>query len=193
MAEEVADQLSEFLRLAASGDETARSRLFEKVHDELRILAHRALRKEPSDHSWQTTDLVNEVAIKLLKSNALEKADRAYFFATVARAMRQLLVDHARAKRARKRPQQKIALDDIIQSLQEEQRIDLVALEDALAELETLDPRMHSVVILRYFAGQTENEIADQLGISRRTVQKDWQFARVWLRKKMEEGTTDGC
>jgi RNA polymerase sigma factor (TIGR02999 family) len=185
------DELNDLLHRAGAGDESAVEQLFERVYDELKGVARYCLRQERSGHTWQTTDLVNEAAVKLLQSDALAH-DRAYFFAAVSRAMRQLLVDHARKKAAAKRPRQRVPLDDVLNFLTKDQSIDLLALDDALERLASLDRRKHDVVQLHFFGGRTLKEIAQMLGVGLRTVEKDWQFAKAWLRTSLDSERSDG-
>lgn len=191
MVQRSKQELTDLLHQAGAGDESATQQLFELVYEELKSLARFCLRNERSGHTWQTTDLVNEAVAKILRTDALAH-DRAYFFAASARAMRQLLVEHARRKSAAKRPQQRVPLDDVFDSLTREQSIDLVALDDALQQLESLDQRKHDVVQMRFFGGRTLKETADLLGVSLRTAEKDWQFAKAWLRSVMDSEPSDG-
>lgn len=184
--EESQADISVLLESAAGGNKQAQSQLFERVEQELQIIARGMLRNEREGHSWQTIDLVNEVAVKLIQSRSLERArNRSYFFAAVGRAMRQLLIDRARRRAAQKRPQNSIALDDVIQSLEQEQKVEILALNEAMEKLKSIDERKHDVVQLRFFGGLKFKEIAEHLDVSVPTIERDWQFAQAWLRSNM--------
>ena len=178
--------ISVLLERAAQSDPHAESQLFERVESELQVIARGLLKNERAGHSWQTIDLVNEVAMKLIHANVLKKnRNRAYFFAAVSRAMRQLLIDHARQRSAKKRPQNSVPLDEVLDSLEQEGKIDILELHDALEELKTMDERKHDVVHLRFFGGLQFKEIAEYLAVSLPTVERDWRFAQAWLRTAM--------
>ncbi|MCA9216290.1 MAG: sigma-70 family RNA polymerase sigma factor, partial [Planctomycetales bacterium] len=159
--------ISVLLERAAQSDARAEAQLFERVESELRIIARGLLKHERAGHSWQTVDLVNEVAVKLINANLLKKnRNRAYFFAAVSNAMRQLLIDHARQRSAKKRPQDSVPLDEVLDSIEQEGKIDILSLHESLEELKTMDERKHDVVHLRFFGGLNFKEIAEFLGVS---------------------------
>lgn len=164
------------------GDPDALDRIYPHVYDELRNVAERQLRRERSGHTLHPTALVHEVYIKL-SGGALEAVNRSHFLAIAARAMRQVLVDHARRKGAQKRggEWQATTLKDGSGSV-ELQPEELIALDRAL---DTLDDRQRQVVECRFFGGMEETEIAEALGISERTVRRDWVKARAWLYKEL--------
>lgn len=146
---------------------------------------------ERRGHSLQPTDLVHEATIRLIESNLLNQLkNRTNFYTAVAWAMRAVLVDHARARAAAKRPtgqqRDQVTLDHIIDLVEHKQRFDVLDLEETLQELESLNKRQHDIVMLRFFGGLGHKEIAEQLSVSVSTVDKDWKFARVWLRKALD-------
>ncbi len=140
------------------------------------------MRHERPDHTLQATALVNEAYVKLVGQENVEWQDRAHFFAVLANQMRFVLVDHARRTRANKRGGAAIKLSlDEVNGLAEKRDDDVLAIHDALAKLEKLDPTAARVVELRFFGGLTEKEAADVLGVSVATLKRDWVFARSWL------------
>jgi RNA polymerase sigma factor (TIGR02999 family) len=180
---ETPGEITELLQAAAGGDAAAESRLVNLVYPELLRLARGFMQRERAGHTLQPTALVNEVYLRLAGNEAMQWKNRAQFFAMAATLMRRILVDHARERRASKRAggRQQVDLDSGI--MLTEDRIDEVILvDDALTKLEGLDQRQSRIVELRFFGGLTEEEIAGLLGISLRTVKRDWSFARAWLR-----------
>lgn len=163
--------------------------LFPRLYGELRDIADRLLRREAVGHTLQPTALVHEAWFKLAGPNAPQPVDRAHYLALAARAMRQVLVDHARKRRALKRggavPDLTIADDRLGLAMPLD---DLIALDDALRELAEHTPRLCRVVELRFFAGLSEDETADVLGVTARTVQRDWAKARAWLHAELDPG-----
>jgi RNA polymerase sigma-70 factor, ECF subfamily len=178
------EDITELVRRWGRGDRKAADELFPLVYDELRKMAHRYFRGESPENTLQPTALVHDLFLKLSK-NGLDVQDRSHFYAVAARQMRHLLIDHARAARAEKRG----GLFDRLSQLQiaapSSPSLDGLALEEALGELEGLDPRIAQGVELRYFAGLTESEAAEVLDISLATLKRDWQFARAWLRARL--------
>jgi RNA polymerase sigma factor (TIGR02999 family) len=174
--------VTELLRRATDGDKKAEQDLIDRVYPDLHAIARRQFQCENPAHTLQPTALVNEVYLKLM-GNGVDWKNRAHFFAVASRVMRQVLTDHARRSRAAKRGggNRPVALNDQI-PITDQQSADLLDLEDALSALEKIDPRMASVVVSRYFGDMTEDEIAETLGVSTRTVKRDWEFARAWLR-----------
>jgi RNA polymerase sigma factor (TIGR02999 family) len=169
-------------------DDPALDQLFGRVYDELRRLAH-VVRGGRAGDTLNTTALVHEAYLKLASSRTLEVKSRPHFFALAARAMRQILVDAARRQLAQKRggdAPPTVTLDESI--FQDPLRpSQLVALDDALARLDAIDPRRARVVEHRIFAGLTADETAALLGVSRPTVERDWRAARAWLAVELEE------
>ncbi|HMU62224.1 MAG TPA: sigma-70 family RNA polymerase sigma factor [Gemmatimonadales bacterium] len=175
--------MTELLHQAGAGDPTAAAAVFPLVYDELRQLAHRQLRRESSGHSLNTTALVHEAYLKLVDQTRAQIRDRAHFFAVAATAMRRILVDHARRHGAAKRGAgaKRVPLE-MVDGLAPDERADLlVALDTALVRLAALDERQARVVECRFFGGLTEEETAEALGTSTRTVKRDWAKARSWL------------
>jgi RNA polymerase sigma factor (TIGR02999 family) len=171
------------------GDATAVDRLFPLVYDELRRIAHRQLSRERPDLTLGTTALVHEAYLKLVDQTRAQWADRSQFFAISARAMRRILVDHARQHLAGKRGgrRERVNLDEETLSL--DQRADLlVAVDEALDRLRSMDERAGQVVECRFFGGFTEEETAAALGITDRTVRRDWARAKGWLYDALREG-----
>ncbi len=169
------------LQLRAGGDEVM-DQLFPLVYEELRRVAGRALRVERTGHTLGTTALVHEAYLRLADQTRLEYRDRAHFYGIAARAMRQILVDHARRHRAAKRGgvHQVIVLDEALLGVEDRAEA-LVALDEALKDLEKLDPRLGQVVQCRFFGGLTEEETGEVLGVTARTVRRDWLKAKGWL------------
>jgi RNA polymerase sigma factor (TIGR02999 family) len=174
------------------GDPQSAEHLFRLVHRELHELASSLMRRERPAHTLQPTALVNEAYLRLAGAARLNWESRAHFFGIAARAMRQILVDHARERAAVKRGGhwQRVTLDEHIDAFAGSD-VDLFELDHALSRLASLDERTARVVELRFFAGLTEEEIAHVLGISRRTVQREWWTAKMWLRRELagEDGS----
>ena len=164
------------------GDDAALAELTPLVYEELRRLAHHFMEGQRPDHTLQTTALINEVYLRLADQTNPRWQNRAHFFAVAARAMRQILVSYARSQRSQKRGggAVKVELDDAALVSPEESK-EIVDLHEALERLTTLDSRKAQVVELKYFGGLNYDEIAEVLKISRVTVRRDWEFARLWL------------
>ncbi len=156
------------------------------VYDELRHLARGYLRRERHDHTLQPTALVHEAYLRLVDTTQVNWQSRVHFYGVAARLMRRVLVDHARAHSAAKRGGQveKISLDEAGDLLRDE-GAGLVALDDALQGLSQLYPRQSRVVELRFFGGLNTQEIAGNLQVSDSTVERDWNFALLWLKREM--------
>jgi len=176
----------------SDGDETALQRLMPLVYSELRRLAERYMGRERADHTLQTTALINETYLRLVGARDVHWQNRAHFYAVSAGAMRRILVDFARARKNLKRgggarpvPLDEQVLAGVTRSA------DLLALDEALERLAALSPRQGRVVELRYFGGMTEQEIAEVLHVSSRTVRNDWQLARAWLHRELGRRTND--
>ena len=164
------------------GNQEALAQLIPLVHDELRRIAHAYLARERPDHTLRTTALVNEAYLRLVDSSRVQWQDRAQFFAAAAGSMRRILVDYARRHRAEKRGGGRAALPlDEAAIVVEERAEMLIALDDALERLGVVDARLCRVVECRYFAGLTDEETAETLGVTPRTVRRDWVKARGWL------------
>jgi len=187
----VAEDLTALLIAWRGGDENALDRLTPLVYDELRRMARRHLRRERTGHSIAPTTLVHEAFLRLKEIRRIDWRDRAHFFAMAARTMRRLLIDQARARRARKRAggAVRVTFDDnqlVVGDVDDR----LIALNDALHALAEKDPRLSQVVELRYFGGLTVEETAEVLGVSSDTVSRDWAVARRWLLREIRRGQT---
>ncbi|HPF39387.1 MAG TPA: sigma-70 family RNA polymerase sigma factor [Phycisphaerae bacterium] len=180
--------VTQMLAKVRAGDSSAAAALLPLVYEDLRAQAAVLFRAQNPEHTLQPTALVHEAYLKLVKSASNSWESRRHFMAVAATAMRQVLADHARDRRRLKRGggAAKITLHDNYLTDQTAQ-IDLVELDDALAELSKLDPRQSRIVELRFLSGLNAEEIADLLGVSRRTVELDWRIARAWLRKRITE------
>lgn len=179
-------EVTELLLAWHSGDKAALDQLVPLVYDQLHAAAHRYLNRERAGHVLQTTALVNEVYLRLVDAQRVPWQNRAHFFAISAQLMRQILVDFARRRQKLKRGGQahQVSFDEAL-TIVPERSADLVALDDALRALEQLSPRQSKIVELRFFGGLTEEETAEVLGISPRTVRGDWSLAKVWLLREM--------
>jgi RNA polymerase sigma factor (TIGR02999 family) len=169
-------------------DGNAAERLIPLVYDELRRLARQYLQRERSDHTLQATGLVHEAYLRLVDQSSVTWQNRAHFFGVAAQAMRRILVDHARSHRAEKRggDREKLEFDEELLP-SGERAVDLIALDDALRELERLDSRQSQIVELRFFGGLTNEEIGEALDISPRTIKREWRLAKAWLRRQISE------
>lgn len=170
-------------------DDAERNALAERVYPELRELAASLMARERAGHTLQPTALVNEAWIRLVDGQRVRIEGRAHFFGVAARCMRQVLVDHARARSAAKRggDRQRVTLDEGMLSAMDAD-IELIALDDALVKLSALDERAARVAEMRLFAGMTVPEVATELGVSPRTVDGDWATARLWLSRELQGG-----
>jgi RNA polymerase sigma-70 factor, ECF subfamily len=190
MEVELQRDLTLILGRARLGDEKARSELIELVYDQLREVAARLMRRERRDHSLPPTAVVHEAVIRLLGDAVFDKSpDRAFLFASAARAMREVLIDHARARAAGRRGGgwRRVPLDLVVDYF-EEQGLDIVAVHEALDRLAELNERQGRVMTLRYFGGLTVPEVAAALEVSVVTVERDWRLARAWIRDQLREG-----
>ena len=175
-----------------AGDAGARERLWPLVYDELHGLAQQAMASERRGHTLQSTALVNEAFLRLVGREPVGFAGRTHFFATAAQVMRHILVDHARAHRAEKRggDRGRITLtglaEDGVAAPSVVDAVDVLALDEALRELATLNARQAQVVELRFFGGLDVEQTAAALGVSERTVKGDWRVARAWLAGRLE-------
>jgi len=176
--------VSQLLIEWGNGDQAALDQLMPLVHEELRRLARRALRRERQNHTLQTTALVNEAYLRLVDQKQVRWQNRAHFMAIAAQLMRRILVDYARRRQYQKRGggALQVTLADA-ELLADERQPDLVALDEALRSLTEIDPRRSQVVELRFFGGLSIEETAEVLKISPTTVERDWVVARAWLHK----------
>jgi RNA polymerase sigma-70 factor (ECF subfamily) len=187
-------QITALLQAWRQGDAEALAALTPLVHAELRALARSYMRRERRDHSLQPTGLVNECYLRLVDTRDVEWQNRAHFFALSARLMRRILVDFARGRQYAKRGGDAAHVtlgpnDEQVPAT--EPGRDLVALDDALSALATIDERKSRVVELRFFGGLSSDEIAAALGVSAKTVKRDWQVAKLWLLRELTGGDLD--
>lgn len=182
------ESINELLSKWRAGDQDALRSLIPLVYEELRVAAHRYLQRERPDHTLQTTALVHEAYMRLADQRPFETENRAHFVAVAARLMRQILVDYARGHGAAKRgPDRKVDLDEGL-VLPREVDTNLVALDDALKELATVDEQQCRIVELKYFGGLTNDEVGRLLGISVSTVKREWNVAKAWLSRQTKRG-----
>lgn len=167
------------------GDPEALERLIPLVYEELHRMAERYLRRERQGHTLQPSAIVNEAYLRLLGRQSSDWQNRAHFFAVAAQSMRRILVEHARHRDAKKRGGQgaRYLLDTV--ALTEPRAVDLIALDEALAKLTAMDPEQGRVVELRFFGGLTEEETAEALSVSSRTVKRKWVAAKTFLYREL--------
>ena len=175
-------EVTQLLLAWTRGDREALDRLVPLVSDELHGLAHRYMQREPAGHPLQTTALVNEAYLRLVDAGGVDWQGRAHFFAVCANVMRRVLVDAARSRRSQKRGGGVTVLP-----LDEEEvqvplpPVDVIALDEALGTLATFDPQGARIVELRFFGGLSEEEAAEVIGVSSRTIRREWTAAKTWL------------
>ena len=185
---EPAQGLTRILGQARAGDEQARGELVALVYDELRRVATRLMSRERRNHTLSPTAVVHEAVIRLLGEEVFDRAaDRNFLFASAARAMREVLIDHARHRTTGRRGGRwrRVPLDHMVDYF-EEQGLDVVAIHESLDRLAELNERQAQVMTLRYFGGLTVPEVATALGVSVVTVERDWRLARAWLGTELE-------
>jgi RNA polymerase sigma factor (TIGR02999 family) len=183
-------RVTELLQAWNEGDQAALPQLVPFVYSELRRLARGYMHRERADHTLQATALVNEVYLRLVDVTRMRWQNRTHFFAVCARLMRRILVDHARSRRYLKRGggARRTSLDEAL-VVTSEPNPDLIALDEALDDLGTIDSRKSRVVELRFFGGLTVEETAAVLEVSPDTVMRDWKLAKVWLLREIEGDT----
>jgi RNA polymerase sigma factor (TIGR02999 family) len=192
MADTGAHEITEMLIAWRGGDRAVLDRLFPVIYQELRRIAHRRLNAERTSHTLGTTALVNEAYLKLVDQTRVNWSDRAHFFAVAANAMRRILVDYARRHAAEKRKASAEALSldgespDAV-AIADERAETLVALDEALTQLRSIEARLADVVECRFFGGLSEEETAEALGVTSRTVRRDWVKAKAWLYATLRE------
>jgi len=179
------NEITDLLVHLRDGNRDAEARLYELLYADLRGLAHAQLRRERPGHTLGTTGLVHETYLRLVDQTRVEWRDRAHFFGAAAMAMRRILVDYARRNQTARRggKAQHVVLDDDAPAAARGD--ELLALDEALDRLAALDRRLSEVVVYRYFGGLTEEETAEVLGVTARTVQRDWAKARGWLHQEL--------
>jgi len=179
-------KITDLLKEWSAGDRRALDRLTPLVYEELRHQATRYLRRERPGHTLQTTALIHEAYLRLIDAKDVNWQSRAHFFAIAANLMRRVLVEHARRRDSDKRggSQVRVQLDEAL-AVADETDVDLLAIDEALNRLTTIDPQQARVVELRFFSGLTVEETAAALGVSPKTVKRDWSVARAWLRREI--------
>src|SRR5262245_57064778 len=187
MSDGHADDVTTMLRAARAGDEGAAARLLPQVYDELRKLARSRMAQLPPGQTLQPTALVHEAYVRLIGKDGTPPDSRRHFFFVAARAMRDILVEQARSKAGPKRGgnRRRVGLDDADATYETTTAEDVLALNDALAELEKEDPLKAQIVNLRYFTGMNMKETADVLGMSERTLHRHWRFIKAWLKGRL--------
>lgn len=181
-------EVTQLLISWSDGDKSALDKLMPLIYRSLQKIAHLHLNRERSSHTLQTTALVHEAYMKMIDQNSVHWKNRSHFFAIASQAMRRILIDYARRQIAEKRggEGEKISLDDIdVASINPDQN--LLALDEALNELEKIDPEQTRIIELRYFGGLTVDETAEVLQISPRTVAREWAMARAWLYRNLTD------
>jgi RNA polymerase sigma-70 factor (ECF subfamily) len=183
--------VTRLLREAQEGRDGAADELVAIVYAELHGLASHYMRNERDDHTLQPTALVHEAYMRLMDQRSVSWQNRSHFYGIASQAMRRILVDHARKRRASKRHGgERVTLDESV-SAPPVQSLDVIALDSALTRLAELNERQASVVELRFFGGLDIDQTAEALGISSATVKRDWTFARAFLQREMEGSTND--
>ena len=192
MAQALPEEVTGLLLAWSEGDQAALEKLMPLVYAELHRLAKRYMGGEHAGHTLQTSALVNEAYLRLIDAHGVRWQNRAHFFAVSAQIMRRILVDFARAKQNLKRGggARQVTLDEGL-VITPESGADLLALDEALDRLAVLSPRQAQVVELRYFGGLNEDEAAEVLKVSPRTVRHDWALARAWLYRELSRGGSD--
>lgn len=178
--------VSELLVKWRAGDAEALQALIPLVYADLQAIAHRYLQRERTDHTLQTAALVHETYLRLCGQKPLPAENRSHFVGIAARIMRQILVDYARGHRAAKRGKDCTIELDAAAVIPQLKSAEIVALDDALRDLERIDEQQSRIVELRFFGGLTTEEAADVLGISRSTAKRDWNVAKAWLSRQMK-------
>jgi RNA polymerase sigma-70 factor, ECF subfamily len=182
MTKPAPQEVSQLLLAWRQGDQSALERLMPIVYKELHRLAHGYMRREKPGHTLQTSALVNEAFVRLMHQNEIDWKNRAHFFGIAAQIMRHILLDHARNHARKKRGDGSVRVSfDETAIVSSERAAELIALDDALNGLAELDARKSHLVELRFFGGLSNQEVAEVLGISLRTVEREWLNAKVWL------------
>jgi RNA polymerase sigma factor (TIGR02999 family) len=191
MPEDPSGQVAELLRQWAEGDKAALGATVPLVYAELRRLAHYHVNSERLNHSLQSTALVHEAFLRLVGGEPVHVKNRAHFVAVASHVMRQILVDYARSRRANKRNGGlRIAIEDLTDLPSSQEEVPILAVDKALDGLSRVDERQSKVVEMKFFGGLSAPEIAQVLGISLATVERDWRTARIWLRREMSRSIT---
>jgi RNA polymerase sigma factor (TIGR02999 family) len=187
MMADLVGEVTQLLINWSKGDPTALDKLVPVVSAELRRIARRYMSRQKRGHTLQTSALINEAYLRLIDQHSVQWKDRAHFFAMSAQVMRNILIDHARKYSCAKRGAgaRKVALDEAV-LIPEKKAAQLVALDEALDELATVDPRKSRIVELRFFGGLSIEETAEVIGISPATVHREWRAARAWLQRAVQ-------
>ena len=187
-------ELTALLQQAGGGDQEAVDRFMQLVYGELRRLAGHYMRHERGDHTLQPTALVHEAYVRLFGRGSIDWQNHSHFVCAAARAMRQLLVDHARKRARAKRGGEfnNVTLKESAIVVSDQQPEVLLALDESIARLAALDPRQAEIVEMLYFTGMTQAEAAKALGLSEITVRREWRLARAWLQKEIRKGASRG-
>ena len=192
-SEPASREVTMLLQAWGGGDKTALDRLTPMVYRELRRIAGRMMAAERPNHTLQATALVNEAYVRMVDTRQVKWQDRAHFFALCARAMREILIDHARARGSAKRGGGEVAIQlDEALAADPSPEANLLELDAALKRLAEIDPRKSQVVELRFFGGLNLEETAEALNVSTKTVQRDWDMARGWLYRELHSKQQNG-
>lgn len=188
MSGERKNQVTQILHDWSGGDREAPERLMPLVYDEMRRIARAFISRERQGHTLQPTALVNEAYLRLVDQNSVSWQSRAHFYSVAASMMRRVLIDHARTRATEKRGGGAVRLSiEDVQIPVEERAANFVAMDEALERLSQFNERGRKIVEMRFYAGMSEEEIAEVLGVSTRTVLRDWKAARVWLFRELSE------
>jgi len=181
------DQISQLLRDWSDGNGKALDELLPLVYDELHRQAHRFLRRERQSHTLQTTALIHEAYLNLIKQNRITWQNREHFFAISANLMRRILVNYANARHRKKRGghEEDLELNDSILIATKSKDVDLLSLDEALTRLEKMDAQQAQIVELRYFGGLTIEETSEVMGIGPATIKRDWKLTKAWLFREL--------
>ncbi|TNE85319.1 MAG: sigma-70 family RNA polymerase sigma factor [Deltaproteobacteria bacterium] len=181
-------EVTELLVRSREGDEAARNALAPLVYDELKQLAARHMRREHSAHSVQATQLVSDAFMRLVGQARVDWESRSHFYALASRVMRQILVEHARARGRQKRGDgaTHVSFDDVV-TVSTDRDEDILAIEDALEALEAIDPRQAEIVTMRFYGGMSMQAVADALGMSKRSADREWALIKAWLRRELAQ------
>jgi RNA polymerase sigma-70 factor, ECF subfamily len=173
------------------GDKAALDELIPLVYDELRRLAARYMRRESQGHTLQTSALVNEAYLRLIDQKSVQWQNRAHFFGVAAQLMRRILVDHARSRLRAKRGggAQMVSLAE--QAVMSKEVAEVIVIDEALKGLAEMDPRKSQIVEMKFFGGLTNEEVAEVLKVTSRTVEREWRKAKAWLNRAISKGETN--
>ena len=188
-ADDGSNKISGLLRAWSDGNGKALDELMPLVYEELHRQAHRFLRRERQGHTLQTTALINEAYLNLIKQNRVTWQNREHFFAISANLMRRILINYANARRRKKRggENENLELDESILIATESKDLDLIALDEALTRLAAIDEQQANIVELRYFGGLTIEETSEVLGIAPATIKRDWKMTKAWLYRELSK------